>query len=163
MIVNIVPPSDRLPAASDTAKTSAALLLSAPKDYKTATKSCAALHEDLWSPSKQDFDAGLNASLAYEIYSGRFARNQLYWIASEDSHGGWPTCQAIDAEGSCHQMNCRASLPTLCTQSAPASNITFANTSASFQVAQSVGSQTLVGYRDFLTFRFMVRVLRPLR
>ena len=43
----------------------------------------------------------------------------------------------------------------LCSQSAPASNITFADTSAPFQVAQKVGSQILVGFRDFLTFRFL--------
>lgn len=54
-----------------------------------------------------------------------------------------------------HKVGCTTKLPALCTQSAPASNITYADTSASFQIAQKVGSQTLVGYRDFLTFRFL--------
>lgn len=145
-----------------------------------ALTACEALSEDLWSPSPLPFDAGLNSSLAYEVYSGRVAGDQLFWVGQARSkrsapwkapaHPGWgppahpkppqgphqaPSCQALDVNGNLHQVSCSEKLPTLCSQTAPASNITFANTSALYQVAQTVGAQTLVGYRDFLTFRFM--------
>jgi hypothetical protein len=144
-------------AANNTLITSAALLLNSPSTWSSALSSCEALSETLWSPQLQDFTAGLNNSLAYEVFSGRISSNQLLWVGSQ---GGTPSrraqlCQAIDINAKVHQVGCTEKLPALCTQNAPASNITFANTSTSFQVAQRVGSQTLIGYRDFLTFRFM--------
>jgi hypothetical protein len=57
--------------------------------------------------------------------------------------------------GACHSVSCAKQLPALCTQSAPASNSTLADTSTPFRIAQPVGEQTLVGYRDFYTFRFL--------
>jgi hypothetical protein len=128
------------------------------------------LSEDLWSPSALPFTAGLNTSLVYEVYSGRLANNQLMWISQshsklESRHSGPPVhpgpphqapkCTAMDVHGQTHHVGCNEKLPTLCSQTAPASNITYANTSPPYQISQSVGSQALVGYRDFLTFRFM--------
>ncbi|KAF2100335.1 cholinesterase [Rhizodiscina lignyota] len=143
---------------NDTTKTSAAVLVSAKSKLSSAYEACGALGENLWSPKRQDFRAGLNYSLAYEVYSGRVSSNQLFWIDSESQpavHHYEALCEAIDATGKVHRVSCHESLPALCTQSAPASNSTFADTSARFQVAQPVGQQTLIGYRDFLTFRFM--------
>lgn len=108
----------------------------------------------------QNFDAGLNSSLSYEVYAGNVRENQLFWIAGDGSASSWkghhkrPQCQAIDTHGQCHNVDCHMRLPALCTHSAPASTDTFADTSAPRQVAQSVGQQTLVGYRDFYTFQF---------
>ena len=115
------------------------------------------LGESLWSPSARNFDAGLNSSLAYEVYAGHYAEDQLFWIASEGRQSHWhhAECTALDVQGRCHEMFCHTSLPVLCTQSAPASNATYADTAARFQVAQPAGRQTLIGYRDFYTFRFM--------
>lgn len=143
--------------ANDTVNTSAAVLLSSGSSWFSASRSCESLNETLWSPAKQSFTAGLNSSLAYEVYSGRFPSDQLFWVAREDrtAVSRAPLCQAITVKGTAQQINCYEQLPALCTQSAPASNITFADTSTPFQVAQKTGSQTLVGYRDFLTFRFM--------
>lgn len=61
----------------------------------------------------------------------------------------------MDVNGQIHQVSCKEKLPSLCSQTAPASNITYADNSPPYQISQSVGSQILVGYRDFLTFRFM--------
>jgi hypothetical protein len=143
--------------ANNTVNTSAAVLLNSPKDWSSALSSCELLSETLWSPEFQDFIAGLNYSLAYEVYSGRFPSNQLFWIGQQGHTKSRRTsaCEAIDVDGKVYQIGCNEWLPALCTQSAPASNITFANTTTPFQVAQPVGSQTLIGYRDFLTFRFM--------
>jgi hypothetical protein len=128
------------------------------------------LSENLWSPSVLPFTAGLNSSLAYEVYSGRLASDQLLWISQSHSklearHSGPPVhpgpphqapqCTAMDVHGQVHHVSCNQQLPTLCSQTAPASNITYANNSPPYQISQSVGSQALVGYRDFLTFRFM--------
>ncbi|RFU25155.1 hypothetical protein B7463_g11175, partial [Scytalidium lignicola] len=138
-------------------KTTGAVLLNSPSNWFSAQSSCEALSESLWSPKLHDFTAGLNNSLAYEVFSGRFPSNQLFWIAEQGrspSHGA-PVCSAMNVKAKVYQVGCTNKLPALCTQSAPASNITFANTTPPFQIAQKVGSQTLVGYRDFLTFRFM--------
>jgi hypothetical protein len=62
-----------MPEATDNSTTSAALLLSSPATLSSALKACESLSEGLWSPSASPFTAGLNSSLAYEVYSGRLA------------------------------------------------------------------------------------------
>lgn len=140
-------------SASEIASTTGAILLNSPVSISSAEAECAALYESLFSPEFQNFEAGLNSSLAYEVYSGRYASHQLFWIKQTGSNS--QTCDALSVTGNVLQVSCYKLLPALCTQSAPASNITYANTSTPYQVAQQVGNQTLVGYRDFLTFRFL--------
>jgi hypothetical protein len=95
--------------------------------------------------------------------------DQLFWVASEKQNWhdrrnrpqwggghGWQhgKCTAIDVDGRCHEYECNAQLPALCSQSATPSYTdlagvnTYANTSAAWQIAHSVGPQTLIGYRD---------------
>ncbi|KAK4560329.1 hypothetical protein LTR86_005525 [Recurvomyces mirabilis] len=57
--------------------------------------------------------------------------------------------------GDVQSVDCNTALPALCSQSAPASNSTYADTTAPYQVVQNTGSQSLLGYRDFLTFHFL--------
>jgi hypothetical protein len=61
----------------------------------------------------------------------------------------------MSVDGTVSKMDCSTNLPALCTQTAPASNISFADTAAPFQIQQAVGSASYIGYRDFLTFRFL--------
>ncbi|KAI5244086.1 alpha/beta-hydrolase [Aureobasidium subglaciale] len=147
---------------TDNSTTSAALLLYDPVTLSAAISSCESLSEKLWSPSDLPFNAGLNDSLAYEVYRKRLTSHGLLWI--DQPHPSYehkrsphqvPRCQAIDVHGNIHPVSCRAKLPALCSQTAPASNITYADNTSKYQIAQLVGSQSLVGYRDFLTFRFM--------
>lgn len=138
--------------ADDARSTSAALLLNLPSDHSVAVESCSVLGERLWSPGHCSFRAGLNQSLAYEVYSGRFTQDQLFWIGS---CRGNSSCLAIGVDGGIQKLPCDSKLPALCTNSATASNQTYADTSTRFQIAQQVGNQTLVGYRDFYTFRYM--------
>ncbi|KAK6442396.1 hypothetical protein LTR95_001378 [Oleoguttula sp. CCFEE 5521] len=146
---------------NDTATTSAALLLRSSHDLNSAQGACHALGESLWSPGKAAFDEGLNSSLSYEVYAGRVAAGQTFWVAQAGQKGHWRNphhgqqCQSLRTNGQYCPVDCRAKLPVLCTQTAPASNITYADTAATYQVAQKVGSQTLIGFRDFLTFRFL--------
>jgi len=125
--------------------------------------------QHLWSASTQPFTAGLNSSLSYEVYRGNLASNQLLWTAG-DAHSSWKRgrpswgrgrgphpwqqCEAILPDGTFLQASCNQKLPALCTQSAPASSPSFANTSAVYQIEQNTGTQSLIGYRDFLTFQF---------
>ena len=62
--------SDLFITASDTETTSAALLLSKAQPLLGAQSACNDLGEGLWSPHLEDFSAGLNSSLAYEVYAG---------------------------------------------------------------------------------------------
>lgn len=56
--------------------------------------------------------------------------------------------------GDCQQANHDQQLAALCTQSAPGSNATYSDTSAAYRIEQKTGGQSLIGYRDFLTFQF---------
>lgn len=103
----------------------------------------------LWSPESQHFNLGLNSSLSYQIYLDNFNPEQLFWISGSKS------CQATDAYGHISTINCTENLPAICTQTAPLSNITFAEISSPFQITIKAGNQTLTGYRDFHSFRFL--------
>ena len=88
----------------------------------------------------------------------RIAAAALLWTAADHGHSskyGPAKCRAIRPDGHGQQVDCNTKLPVLCTQSAPASNFTFADTSRTYQISQRTGSQSLVGYRDFYNFRFM--------
>lgn len=145
--------------ANNTATTSAALLLSKSQPLLGAQSACSDLGERLWSPHAQSFTAGLNSSLAYEVYAGRVTEDQLFWIAQNGKipacRPSLKQCQAIAVNGSVYSADCNTNLPALCTQSAPASNISYANTSPPYQIQQNVGNQSLIGYRDFIGFRFL--------
>ena len=143
--------------ASDVAGTSAALLLKRPTSYQDAESACSSLGEQLWCSSDQSFHAGLNSSLWYEVYAGRVASEQLFWTADDSGHAwrhGRAHCLAMYPSGETNRVHCNTLLPALCTQTAPGSNATFADTSQTYQIVQSTGSQSLIGYRDFFTFHF---------
>lgn len=107
-----------------------------------------------WNPDKSDFHAALNASLAYQVYQGVAPANQTYWIAK--AHDNDDECRGIDTTGKVADLDCVATeIPTLCTQSAPISNNSFADNSGAWQVTQAVNVTTLAtGYRDLHTFKF---------
>ncbi|OBT95564.2 hypothetical protein VE01_05905 [Pseudogymnoascus verrucosus] len=135
--------------SSHTTRTTGALLVNTAFCQKDAAARCTSFAETLWDPSAEDFNLGLDRSLAYQVYQGNYGKSQLFWVASDRK-----ACQAIDAKGKTKLVSCSQKLPALCTQSAPIPNATFTDTSARFQVAQKVGKQTLTGYRDFYNWRF---------
>jgi hypothetical protein len=77
---------------------------------------------------------------------------QLYYIAGQGAHG---ECRAITPSGQVLSVACSASLPALCTQTAPASTINSSDTSAQYQTQVSAGDAVYTGYRDALSFRFL--------
>lgn len=135
-----------------TSRTTGAILIGPVLSYSNAEKTCALLNEKLWSPQSGDFDAGLNNSLSYHVYSSKESKDPsgLYWVAKGNSS----TCNAVTAKGKIEKTSCDKPLPALCTQSAPMAHPAWADTSPRYQISQRVGRQILTGFRDFHTFRF---------
>ncbi|KAK5743087.1 hypothetical protein LTR17_002847 [Elasticomyces elasticus] len=128
---------------SDAGKTSAALQLKNGQSEWSAQHACAALGEQSYSPSAQDFTAGLNQSLAYEGYAGRVSDNQPMWVSSDapsPHHHGQQHYSAMDTSGVGYPVNGNTYLPVLYSQSTPASN-------AHNDTAESV-SDTMSQYPD---------------
>ncbi|KAL2132246.1 hypothetical protein VTI74DRAFT_4041 [Chaetomium olivicolor] len=131
---------------------SAAILVSKPSSFDGASASCKLLGEELWNPDKADFRTTLSKALGYQEYQGLASRGQLYWISKAKSCGS--NCQAIDAQGKTYHIDCQKKLPTLCTQTAPVSTTSVSNSTAEYQVQQTVGKKLLTGFRDFHVWKF---------
>ncbi|KAF3924085.1 Neuroligin-2 [Dactylellina cionopaga] len=131
-------------------RTSSAILIESKKVFSAAQSSCASLTETLWSPEAQDFHAGVNSSLAYQVYLRKFAPTQLFWVTKRTNGG----CRAINARGQVQNLGCNSILPTLCTHSGVLSNVTYKDTSAQYQLTVPVRNQLLTGFRDAYGWRF---------
>lgn len=79
----------------------------------------------------------------------------MFWVATETAKSDHTACQALDTSGGVHDVDCTTKLRTLCSQSAPVSNLTLANSSATFQITRQVGNTFLTGFRDFYTWKFL--------
>ncbi|KAK6543526.1 hypothetical protein TWF694_000272 [Orbilia ellipsospora] len=134
----------------DTTRTSDGILVEVGKSFQAAKKICSSLGESLWSPKAEDFAAGLNNTLSYQEYLGKFPHGQQFWVGSTGA-----ACQAIDVKGRSHSLDCNLKLPAICTQSAPLSNLSLVDTSPKFYISKKVGAQTVTGYRDANSWRFM--------
>jgi len=141
----------------------AAILIHQPSPWLSADTSCKLLGETPWNPDTSSFTAALNSSLSYQSRLGVFPTTQQYWIAKPKPND--TACRSVDAAGKVSQTDCVTELPMLCTQSAPLSNNTYADNSASWQVTQAVNQTLVTGYRDAYTWKFRgVRyALRPTR
>lgn len=110
------------------------------------------LGETLWNPDFQDFEAGLNASLSYQVFQGLAAKDQLFWIAKADESDD--VCAGMNAAGEIYDVDCQSEISALCTQTAPLSTTSVSNNSMSWQVTQFVDQVQMTGYRDYHTFKF---------
>jgi hypothetical protein len=131
---------------------SAGILVTQSSEWYAGRISCMLLGESLWNPDTQDFNDALNTSLAYQVYQGLATENQTYWIAKANETDD--NCRVIDTQGAVHNLDCTSQVPTLCTQSAPVSNSSFANSSEAWHVAHFMGDFQVTGYRDYHTFKF---------
>ncbi|KAK4554546.1 hypothetical protein LTR86_008400 [Recurvomyces mirabilis] len=120
----------------------AALVLSTAMTEQQAQAACAALGEKLWSPFQSNGDF-----LDFLCYEGE---NGPYWIAGQNG----ADCKTFTGDGMQGVKSCPTTLPVLCTQSAPLSNLTYADNSTQWQTTVSTGSQTITGFRDRFAFRF---------
>ncbi|KAF3158062.1 hypothetical protein TWF788_005080 [Orbilia oligospora] len=137
-----------------TPRTASAILVEAAKTLAEGQAACAALSETLWAPEGQgqDFSKGLNNTLSYQQYLGKFSKNELYWIAPTADK----PCRAITGTGEIKSLHCgrHYRLPTLCTHSAPLSNINTSNPAPQYQITVDTGIHKITGFRDSAGFRF---------
>ena len=126
----------------------AALLLSSFQSHKDAQMACSLLSEDLWSASSS-FKDGLQDALTYQRYLGNIDKDALFWIKSNGS------CSGIDIQGRQQSVQCGTRLQSLCSQSAPLSDVNSADHSVPYQVSQRLEDSSITGYRDTYAWRFL--------
>ena len=107
-----------------------------------AQQACAGLSEALWYPSGSNDDF-----LKYLAYEGNPGP---YWIAGRQGS----RCGTFTADGVRSVQKCQTLLPALCTQSAPLSNLTYADNSTQWQTTVKSGEKSWTGFRDKFAFRF---------
>jgi carboxylesterase type B len=110
------------------------------------------LGETLWNPDVQDFAAGLNSSLSYQVFQGLATKDQMYWIAKENETD--EVCAGMNPAGEIYDVDCNSEIPALCTQTAPVSTSSSSNSSMNWQIQHFVDQVQLTGYRDYHTFKF---------
>ncbi|VBB86727.1 Putative cholinesterase [Podospora comata] len=110
-------------------------------------KICSGLGEQPWSEGKKKGEKGLLQPLFdYLRYEKRASSSSRFWISGR---------KTIDVDSDISSAKSRDELAGLCTNKAPFSNETFQDTSSKWQVSVDVNNQTLTGFRDRLSFRFL--------
>ncbi|KAK4143660.1 Alpha/Beta hydrolase protein [Dichotomopilus funicola] len=121
------------------------------------THVCDKLGETLWS-SKGNNGKGKGkgkpapASVPfadYLQYDGRASKSSKFWVSSG------PGQDAVDIAGKTVKGSAKSRFPGFCTNSAPFSNQSGQDTGKRWQVSLDVNGQTLTGFRDRLSFRFL--------
>ncbi|KAM7185015.1 Alpha/Beta hydrolase fold [Naviculisporaceae sp. PSN 640] len=142
--------------------TSGVLLLGGRHSFAEASAACQALGEQLWSPELKtaSIQPNLNYYKYYQGLNGSNTTGGTFWIAPSQnglSSTSPVISRTINTSGSITSISNTSPelrLPALCTQSAPYSTPSAQDTSASYQVSITANNQTLLGYRDRLSFRF---------
>ncbi|KAF2260759.1 cholinesterase [Lojkania enalia] len=124
----------------------AVIALSTPQSQAEAISRCAALGETLWDPGNTSRDLGFLRYLDYGKITDEIG---VYWIDAG------PGCQAITTKGNAQTVPCDSVIPALCSQSASLSSPTTVDTGSRWRTSIQTSNQTIVGYRDKLSFRFL--------
>ena len=124
------------------ARTDAVIVVINAMSELQAQQACSTLGEKLWYPSEGSHDF-----LNYLAFEGK---NGPYWVAGRQG----PSCKDFTADGTYGTKQCNARMPVLCTQTAPLSNVTYADNSTQWQTTVNTGQQTITGFRDKYSFRF---------
>ncbi|KAK4210942.1 Alpha/Beta hydrolase protein [Rhypophila decipiens] len=140
--------------------TSGVILLGGRHSFADASAACLALGEQLWSPELKT--ASIQPNLDYYKYYKGIKSNStggVFWIAPAQngiSETQPVIARTINTSGSIASVaNSNQTHPALCTQTAPYSTQSSQNTSTAWQVQVEANNQTLTGYRDRLSFRFL--------
>ncbi|KAF2475679.1 alpha/beta-hydrolase [Lindgomyces ingoldianus] len=124
----------------------AVIVLSTPQSQDKARSNCAAIGETLWALGNSTKDLGF---LRYLDYDKTTNERSVHWI------GGSSGCRAITPEGEIQTISCGTQLPALCSQSAPLSSPADADAGPKWQTSINTGIQTITGFRDKFSFRFL--------
>ncbi|KAL2129908.1 hypothetical protein VTI74DRAFT_7151 [Chaetomium olivicolor] len=147
--LTILTNNDLQGAASPDADT--AVILTDARPYQDVSQGvCAKLGEMLWRP-KQGHKRG-TAVLPfseYMKYDGTADDSTEFWISSDSSSN------AVDIAGHSQVKPGNERYPGLCTNTAPYSTQNSQDTSPKWQISLDVNNQTLTGFRDRLSFRFL--------
>ncbi|KAK3692844.1 Alpha/Beta hydrolase protein [Podospora appendiculata] len=129
------------------------VILLGRRSYGEAAAGCEALGEQLWAPELNT--ASIQPNLDYLRHQGRAGNSSTFWIAR--TGGGNATARAVDVSGAVVAVGSDSSLrlPALCTQTAPYSSEYSQDVGARWQVSVDANNQTLTGFRDRLSFRFL--------
>ncbi|KAL2181338.1 Alpha/Beta hydrolase protein [Thermothelomyces heterothallicus CBS 202.75] len=151
--LTILTKNDLLGASSPDADT--AVILTDARPYQHVSDVCHKLGEQLWRPGKgtgkkNERDAAALPFAEYLKYDGMADASSKFWV-------GGSGFAAVDLAGR-HQTADSVShlrLPGLCANTAPFSNQSAQDTSSRWQISLEVNNQTLTGFRDRLSFRFL--------
>lgn len=119
----------------------AGVLLLEAHSLEDASGACEAFGERLWSPETDATE--IQSVLNYTKYLESGSGLTEFWIASQNGSG-----RTIRADGlmSAIEPSQATQLPILCTQSAPYSNETYADTSEKWQVTVNSNNENITGY-----------------
>jgi hypothetical protein len=108
--------------------------------YFSGQKTCATVHESLLIINSANTSFNLTSTLGHLVGNASLNPSQRYWVGSTDDQ-----CVSTNNIGQVSVTSCEEVLPVLCTQTAPFSNITYADTSPIWQVGVQSGGQTITG------------------
>ncbi|KAI6359914.1 hypothetical protein MCOR25_006903 [Pyricularia grisea] len=123
-----------------------------------ADSACKALGEQLWSPAlNRSTVEVVQRQIDYLVLRQSFTNATRFWIAPQKGDNGTVDGpHTINAEGHLQPLeNPNEQLPAVCTQSAPFSSMSSGDTSETWRVAVKANDDTLTGYRDRVSFRFL--------
>ena len=116
-------------------------MLTGTTSHEEASKACSDIHEKLLDLKDTSQSFNLTAILGHLVYNSPVNTAQQYWVSSAPGY-----CQATNAYGKISDVNCLEQLPALCSQSAPFSNASYADTASEWQVTVQAGERLLTGY-----------------
>ena len=131
-----------------------AVILTDARSYQDVSQSvCAKLGEKLWKPKPGNCKRATPALpfSDYLKFDGKADGSSKFWVNSDSGSN------AVDIAGRPSKVDSGSNsrLPGLCTNTAPYSTQSFQNSTSQWQISLDVNGQTLTGYRDRLSFRFL--------
>ncbi|KAK4123150.1 alpha/beta-hydrolase [Parathielavia appendiculata] len=133
-----------------------AVILTDARPYQDVSQGvCAKLGEQLWRPrpgkGHKRTDTAELPFADYLKYDGTASASSKFWISSDSGSD----CMDVSGRFSKASTASNSRFPGLCTNTAPFSTESSQDTSAKWQISLDVNNQTLTGFRDRLSFRFL--------
>ena len=122
--------------------------------YNAALQACSAIGESLADPHLFNSSLNLSLTLSHLWKVAPPPLEQLFWVQSSNNVG-----EAINMAGKLAAIESSRSLPALCTQSAPPSNGTFADTNEKWQIGVKLANYTITGFGFCFPFYFFNFIL----
>ncbi|AEO68901.1 ab48a4f4-7368-4f99-88ad-3769fd736534 [Thermothielavioides terrestris] len=140
---------------SDSPDADSAVILTDARAFRDASQGvCAKLGEQLWRPTTKRGhrrrDTAVLPFADYLKYTGTADASSKFWVSSGSS-----SPDAVDIAGGFHPNPGNIRIPALCTNTAPFSTQSSQDTSSKWQISLEVNNQTITGFRDRLSFRFL--------